>query len=191
MLPTIKRGLVSAETAAVLSSQFQIFAQNIIAEQANGSTRFGDDVVPNSFSWYGAFTFDGLLPVVQGQIEFIVGRPLLPTYSYARIYCAGAELKEHTDRNESEIAVSLAVETGGIDWPLCFRTGESVSSVVLQNGDAVIYDGCNTPHWRRPLTARQYIQAFLFYVFADGTRAGRIFDGRKMLGASGCISTTG
>ena len=53
-----------------------------------------------------------VLPVMKEK----TGMDLIPTYSYARVYQHGAELKRHKDRPSCEISTTLNL--GGDPWPI-------------------------------------------------------------------------
>jgi hypothetical protein len=45
------------------------------------------------------------------------------------------------------------------------------TKVMLNKGDALIYNGCNVEHWREPFDGDYHIQAFLHYVDKHGEHA--------------------
>ena len=104
---------------------------------------------------------------------------MLPTYAYGRIYQHGEELLRHRDRDACEISVTLnlAQDTA---WPIFVETPKSQSvRLELGPGDAVMYLGCETDHWREFHTGQFHAQVFLHYVIADGPRAYAYFDREK------------
>jgi hypothetical protein len=83
------------------------------------TTEFGvwtDDQIPNTYSHYADIAMETLLTRVQPVMEKHTGIKLVPTYSYARIYKKGDELKRHKDRFSCEISTTLNL--GGDDWPI-------------------------------------------------------------------------
>jgi hypothetical protein len=84
--------------------------------------------------------------------------------------------------------VTLQISTNGKEpWPIWFeRPDGSETYVLMKNGDAVIYKGCEREHWRDPLQSRYgkwenkwrtirkqeddtyHHQIFLHYVNAQG-----------------------
>ena len=90
------------------------------------------------------------------KLEKILGCKLYNTYYYDRFYFPGQELKVHTDRDACEISVTVHVSTNltGTDaeWPICVKgvDGQAVE-LSLEPGDAVLYKGCERPHWREPM----------------------------------------
>ena len=76
------------------------------------TTEFGvwnDEQVPNTYSHYSDIAMETLLLAVQPIMEKQTGLKLIPTYSYARIYKKGHELKIHTDRNECKFSTTLNI----------------------------------------------------------------------------------
>ena len=63
-----------------------------------------DEQCPLSWSIYGDPVFDSLLANLAKPIGEKLGLELLPTYTYARLYQNGDELKKHTDRPACEIS---------------------------------------------------------------------------------------
>lgn len=136
------------------------------------------------------------------KLEEVLGRSLYNTYFYDRFYYPGQELKRHVDNNPCEISVTLHVSTNLLEkdkeWPIWIKTPDSYEdkkrekivkpgenkSVVLLPGDAMIYKGCERPHWREPMPGLNYCkkmfgkeqeiyyhQIFFHYVLQDGLRA--------------------
>ena len=137
----------------------------------------GDTQVPGSYSVYADMACETLLVKVMPLIERKIKMKLIPTYSYARIYFEGNELKKHTDRFACEISGTLAL--GGETWPI-FIGGKKIN---LKQGDLLIYKGCEVEHWREPLKKGFCVQTFFHYNqegFATGEQ--QRFDGRASLG---------
>lgn len=120
------------------------------------------------------------LPAVQEQ----TGLELEPTYSFSRVYQEGEELTPHTDRPSCEISVTVNVACKGETWPIWMQyEGNDPVKCLLNPGDAVIYKGCETTHWRRKLPEGQLnIQFMLHYVDKNGPYAEYKFDKRESLG---------
>lgn len=111
----------------------------------------------------------------------LVEEKLLPTYAYARIYKNGAELVKHKDRPACEVSVTLNIGGDGTSWPICFTKPDgSVVSKDLKPGQAVIYLGCISEHWREgAFTGQEYGQVFLHYVRSEGKYINHCFDGAR------------
>ena len=136
-----------------------------------------DQQIPNTYSHYADFVMETLLMKVLPIMQKETGLELIPTYSYARAYKKGDELKRHKDRPSCEI--STTIHLGGDQWSI-FIEGEKV---ILEVGDMLVYSGCELEHWREPFEGDICGQVFLHYnhlnsKFADKNK----FDGRPMLG---------
>ena len=75
-----------------------------------------DEQVPGTFSCYSDSVMETLLIKLIPVMKKETGLDLLPTYSYARLYKKGDELKRHKDRASCEISTTLHL--GGEPWPL-------------------------------------------------------------------------
>lgn len=140
------------------------------------------------------------------KIEKIIGKKLYNTYYYDRFYNPGQSLSNHIDRAACEISVTLHISSNIKDsWPIWIKTPDTYDdpikktnileigknhSAILNPGDAMIYKGCERPHWRNPMPGVKrekirkwlkmpelyYHQIFFHYVLADGLRAHHAFD---------------
>ena len=68
----------------------------------NDPTLGGDPQAPNSHCVYGDPAFDMVMAMSTQDIGKIVGKELIPQYTYARIYKNGSDLKIHSDRPECQ-----------------------------------------------------------------------------------------
>jgi hypothetical protein len=112
-------------------------------------------------------TFETLLKIKKTNVEKVTGLELIPTYSFARLYKTGNELQKHKDRPACEISVTIKLgDTKNFNWPIYING----TSVTLDDGDAVIYKGCEVEHWREKHTVPNYFlgQVFLHYVDKNG-----------------------
>jgi hypothetical protein len=137
-----------------------------------------DPQAPGSPSIYNYGPFIALMCEKTAHINQLVGEKVLPTYAYARVYKNGAELVKHKDRPACEISVTLHLGSDGTSWPICFTKPDG--STVLKDllpGQAVIYFGCISEHWRDgPFEGQDYGQVFLHYVRSMGKYANHCFD---------------
>ena len=62
-----------------------------------------DSQCPGAYAHYADNAMEILLMMVKPTIEKFTGLNLIETYSYARLYTKGNELKRHTDRISCEI----------------------------------------------------------------------------------------
>ena len=149
---------------------------------------------------------------VRLKLESIIGRKLYNTYYYDRYYFEGQELAKHADRGACEISCTMHISTNlpqpEKDWPIKIKTPDVYTdetktailvpgeerSCVLNPGDAMLYKGCERPHWRDPLEGPKvnkffgkkkegpeyyYHQIFLHYVLQDGIRAHCAWDATR------------
>jgi hypothetical protein len=104
--------------------------------------------------------------------------PLLPrrpvaSYTWVVRYRPGAVLERHTDRPQCRWNVSMCVDREseqGLpgDWPLWFQLDEGTQRVDLGLGDAVLYSGTETAHWRERLPEQSAVTMALFHYVEDG-----------------------
>jgi predicted 2-oxoglutarate/Fe(II)-dependent dioxygenase YbiX len=141
-----------------------------------------DDQCPLSNAVYGDPIFDEILQKFAKPIGDAVGKTLLPTYTYARIYRPGEILKRHKDRPSCEISATLTL---GFDskpiWPIFFDEEREIA-VSLDVGELAVYKGCEILHWRTPFKGQWHVQVFLHYVDANGPYKDHHKDGRSDFG---------
>lgn len=189
------KGLISPEVAQAFVATFK----KHIGEGAlpvDGITDFPNLLTRPAFEVYGhfyppmLFFLWGLTPIVSQ----VVGRELLPTYDYLRIYREGDICRVHHDRLSCEHSLSLTLDySDGEVWPLEIESGEtqpsakveedfgaeSFASITMQVGDAVLYRGVNHRHGRtRPNPNAWSVHLFLHWVDRDGPYKDHAFDGR-------------
>lgn len=132
-----------------------------------------------------------------GPMEQVVGRRLIPTYDYFRIYREGDICRVHRDRPACEHSLSLTLDySDDAPWPLEIgKAGmvgpddevaedfgaESSASMAMQIGDAVAYRGVEHRHGRTvPNPNLWSAHLFLHWVDRDGPFADQAFDGAGM-----------
>ncbi len=144
-----------------------------------------DDQCPKSEAIHGAMAFDKLLVDLLPHFERASGKRLLPTYSYARLYIPGDELKNHTDRESCEISATITLGFEGDVWAIYMGDDmekTNARKIDMAVGDAVLYRGMDKHHWREVYTEGKWqAQVFLHYVDADGKHAEWKFDKRPGL----------
>jgi len=139
---------------------------------------WNDEQVPETYSHYADIVMETLLQKVKPIMEKESGLNLIETYSYARIYKKGDELKRHKDRYSCEISTTMNL--GGDDWPIFLEPDIKVN---LGQGDMLIYRGCDLEHWREPFEGEDCAQVFLHYNDASSKDAEQNkFDGRPFIG---------
>jgi hypothetical protein len=180
MKPIIVRNAVSKELCEFLSLEFTMMEQ--VCKLLFPPEDF-TDLCPNSFAKYCPLMFEALSVKLLPLVEEKTLKKLEPTYSYARIYYHGSELKIHKDRQSSEVTISLCVEKDAVDWPIFIKEEDgSVTEVLLNVGDLVIYSGRKSEHWRDPFKGSRQVQCFLQYVDINGADAFLKWDTRPCLG---------
>jgi hypothetical protein len=136
-----------------------------------------DEQCTKSPAIYNYIPFLQLLVDKNTFISEVIQEPVLPTYTYARVYKHGEILKKHTDRHACEISVTLHLDSDGTEWPLWFtKPNGDIISCVLKSGDAVLYLGSASEHWREEFKGLDYKQVFLHYVRTQGENCKYYFD---------------
>ena len=123
--------------------------------------------------------------IIDITLEDETGLKLYETYSYARIYKTGDELKRHKDRYSCEVSTTLNL--GGDNWPIYLepsgKEGKEGNKISLRQGDMLIYKGCEVEHWRESFNGVNCAQVFLHYNDASDEKAEENrYDGRPFLG---------
>lgn len=158
-----------------LEYMYKRYPENNQKEKSDGSSKI---------AWYADPLIETVLFNSLHNVEQITGYKLFPTYSYARIYTKGDELKPHIDRPACEVSVTCNVATIGNPWPIWMQApGNGPSEHYMEPGDACVYHGCEVKHWRSSATETEInVQFMLHYVRQDGPNADYKFDRRKSLG---------
>jgi hypothetical protein len=147
-----------------------------------------------------AYHYPPMLTFLWGMtpaISAIVGRKLLPTYGYFRIYKNGDICRVHSDRPSCEVSLSLTMAYGeGKTWPL--EMGSEVlpgpqagvtedfgtephAAVPMAVGDGVLYQGVHRRHGRTMPNPNDWsAHLFLHWVDPNGPYADSQFDGRSV-----------
>ena len=189
------QGLIDSEVA-------QAFLQTLKEDLGSAAIRLSDvESHPNllkraAFELYGhhhkplLYFLWGLTPMITS----IVGRELLPTYDYFRIYREGDVCLVHSDRYSCEHSLSLTLDySDGVVWDLQIGKSETepssrveedfgsepFSSIPMNVGDAVLYRGVNHRHGRIvPNPNGWSAHLFLHWVERDGPHRDHAFDGQ-------------
>lgn len=161
-------GFITADLAFSLSKEFKNYCINFNIQ--------GDGQAPNSNSMYNFMPFVRLLVEKVPEVSELLGEKVLPTYTYARVYRENSELIRHRDRPACEISLTLNLSKDA-DWPIYFqRPDKSETSVELEPGDAVMYLGCQSDHWRNKFEGNECVQVFMHYVRSHGSKSWAFFD---------------
>ena len=143
---------------------------------------FGDTSCLKSFSKYGLLCYESLLLTLKPIIETHIGKELLPTYSYVRIYYKDSILEKHKDRPSCEYSATICVSIDETPWDIFFACEKEVRRITLHPGDLIIYKGAQLEHWREKYDGNQQIQVFLHYVDKNGCHANCVNDKRSFIG---------
>tara|TARA_R110000868_G_scaffold65043_2_gene195102 strand:+ start:235 stop:864 length:630 start_codon:yes stop_codon:yes gene_type:complete len=162
-----------------------LFKEKYISPFENMFGSWSDDQVPGTYSHYADMVMETLLLKLNDLMNKKTKMNLYPTYSYARIYKKGDELKRHKDRFSCEISTTMNL--GGDAWPIYLEPSGQVNKkgkkIILNPGDMLIYRGMELEHWREPFEGIDCAQVFLHYNNSktDGSDKN-IYDNRKTLG---------
>lgn len=171
-------------TEVLSKEQCQQLTEHLFELERNGKLE-QDQQCPVSGAIYGDPVFDNLMVQLAEGLGNQVGKRLLPTYTYARLYKPGEVLKRHKDRPSCEISATLTLghdETTPV-WPIFFDERKEIS-VDLEPGTLAMYKGCEVEHWRTAFKGKWQAQVFLHYVDADGPYKDHAMDGRQGYGTS-------
>jgi predicted 2-oxoglutarate/Fe(II)-dependent dioxygenase YbiX len=167
-------------SGALSKEKCNLLTERMFSLVEQGKTQ-KDEQCPLSDGIYSDPELDKLLEEFCTPIGQNIGKKLLPTYTYARVYRPGEVLKKHVDRPSCEISATLTL---GYDakrvWPIMFDKDKHVP-VDLEVGELAVYKGCDVVHWRDAFKGNWHVQVFLHYVDADGPHADHIFDKRQGL----------
>ena len=127
--------------------------------------------IPNS-SFYGDPLMESLMLSKKSLVEKETGKKLLATYSYWRMYTKYSNLKKHKDRPACEVSVTACIKKYD-NWPIIVEG----TSFELEEGDAVLYAGCDQEHWRPGIYKGEGMaQVFLHYVNKNGLYKNHAYD---------------
>ncbi len=134
---------------------------------------------------YAPIAAQMFLGSLTAKMSALVGRELLPSFSFWRIYRQGDVLNRHKDRNACEVSVTISLmpkDKESAIWPIavCDLHGQN-HSINLPMGSGLLYQGTEVEHWRDPLTTSEHYQMFLHYVVAGGRFAELVHDEGKAL----------
>jgi Sulfotransferase family len=138
----------------------------------SGAWKLGDDQVERRHGWHNEPTARFFQHQLTDLVSRVAGEPLKTTYSYSSAYCGGATLRAHLDRQQCDFTLSLLIDRSAdseVDsWPLWFQAPAGRTRVTLGLGDAVLFRGCELPHWRAAAPADQAQTMLLFHYVPAG-----------------------
>ena len=195
------QGVIPPEVAAVFLS----ITQKAMGDSREAQARFAASMKPLNTSAYDVYGHDypaalTFLWAMTPFVEQAIGKSLLPTYSYFRVYQQGGVCMVHSDRPACEHSMSLALgSSDGLKWPFAIgrrrlseqeiRAGEILpdfgadrySTISMEPGDAILYQGVHYRHGRlAPNPNRWSAHMFLHWVDRDGPLKEFAFDKRAL-----------
>jgi hypothetical protein len=144
----------------------------IIRSQPNPNA---DPQVYKGYSYYNLPSINILQGLLCDEISNKIGKRIVPSYSFCRVYKKGSELVRHCDREECEVSITLNLSQTH-PWPIYM----SDTPILLDTGDAICYEGRTVEHWREPFQGDEYIQVFLIYVLENGQYRNSAWDYKKV-----------
>ena len=130
--------------------------------------------------FYGEPIMDSMLLNKKDIVEKETNLELLPTYSFWRLYTKFQQLPKHKDRPSCEISLTACIMNDGTEWPI-FIDG---NPILLNPGDACIYLGCESFHWREKFQGDHNTQVFFHYVDKNGPNIDQHIDQRYYWGTN-------
>ena len=134
-------------------------------EVMTGYYEGANEQIPHTYSCYSDIAIETLMLKCQPIMEKTIGLKLQPAYTYARLYKKGDVLKRHKDRFSCEISTTMNL--GGDKWDLYLepsgKEGKKGIKVDLEQGDMLVYSGCELEHWREKFKGKMCGQVFLHY----------------------------
>jgi len=189
----VVKNIISSEIAEFVYKYFSnkrevskfLFDKKYISPFTEYFGVWNDTQIPNSYCHYSDIAMETLLKEVKPIMEKETDLKLSETYSYARIYKKGDVLDRHKDRYSCEISSTLNL--GGDNYPIYLdptgKEGQSGIEVNLNQGDMLIYRGCDLEHWREEFKGNECCQIFLHYNDASlETAKENYLDTRPLLG---------
>lgn len=173
--------VLSIETCQLIS-EYALFQSNLKAHKVKG------DPLSGVHRQYGDPLMELLLEKLTPLIEKQLGKELWPTLSFYYVYKNGDQLLRHKDRSSCEYVLGVCL--GADDefkrqhgtWPLILNQSNQEVPIHLHCGDAVIFKGYETEHWRTPFLGQWYVSAIFAFVDKNGPLHFQKYDQRKSLG---------
>jgi len=131
----------------------------------------------NTPAKYCDLLMNSIQDVIKPLLEEGIGIKLFPSFTYLRVYQPGDSLAPHTDRPSGEISITLNLGCSSEKaWPIFLEVNGTNHEVVMQPGDALIYHGIESSHWREEFTGEHHTQLTLHYVDQNGPYTEHRFD---------------
>lgn len=167
----IIRNFIDSERAKNLAKEFIEYCKH---------NKLDDDFqVPDTPAKYNYISFLELLCEKTPEVSNLIGENVLPTFCYSRVYKNGDVLKRHTDRDACEVSLTIHLDSDK-KWEIYIENSSGKKNLIdLNQGDALLYLGCDAPHWRDSYTGSFYSQLFMHYIRSRGARSYAYFDNKN------------
>lgn len=163
------RGYIPAEEAIALGKAF-------IEDVDEDSEQSPSNSVGEAYDQYNRTDQIAILGEKIAFLNELLGEKVLPAYTYSRVYKNNSPLLKHKDRESCEISLSIHLY-GDKEWAFCIDNAEGEAvEIILEPGDAVVYDAPYTDHWRDEYKGESYAQVFHHYVYLNGEYSDLFFD---------------
>ena len=118
---------------------------------------------------YNSFLGESFLQFFAPLYSKIIGKNLIPTYSFFRTYTKSNSLSPHKDRPSCQYSATVQIDASeNTVWPIKFWT-KTRDIITTLNGlfSISIYKGEEILHWREPLEYDYSTHLFIHYVDGD------------------------
>lgn len=111
-----------------------------------------------------------------GAVADVARAVLRPSYSYLAAYESGSVLDRHTDREQCEYTVTVAIDAspepeGQTPWPIHLEVDDGTMVIWQQLGEGLLFRGRELPHYRLELPPGQTSTSLLLH-YVDDTFGG-------------------
>jgi hypothetical protein len=118
-----------------------------------GTFALGDDQTARRYVGYDEIVTRFFHYQLADIVSDLARRRVMPSYSYLAFYQGGAVLDPHTDREECEYTVTMAIDAtpepdAEVPWPVQFMTPDGPAAAWQHLGDALVFRGRALSHWR-------------------------------------------
>jgi len=141
--------------------------------------------VLNSLNTYAPTIGENLLIYLTPIYSKIIGKNLIPTYSYFRTYFKDNNLPIHKDRPSCQYSATIQINSSSNNiWPIMFKSNKKNIKINSTMGDIIFYKGQELLHWRERLDYEYSSHLFLHWVDGDDPNYNEYWwDGRERLGS--------
>lgn len=182
---TIVKNFFTKEECNLMYHEYKDYCQRLnlksttYIETAVNSVKL--PILINAYQVFSYVLFVEKLCEIVPRVNKIVGEKVLPTYALGRFYNNGGYLREHRDRPECEVSltVNLSQDKPWGIW-LSPNLEDDAIEVIQEPGDALFYHGHESYHYRKVYDGEEYCQVFFHYVKSRGKFVQRYFDRPRM-----------